>query len=845
MSFGYGGDHRITSRTNGRGAVTTFAYDAASRVSGSTLALSPGTIGRTIANWQTKGLSGTAASPASVEVVLTGPRPGAVTRFALNRHAAPTTIVDAALQTTTLVRNGGMPGWVTRVTNPAGHVVDAVYDPRGRLQSRTEPSPAGGNATTTFQWDAKFDQVTRVTNPVGDYTDFGIDPGSGNRQWQQDSRGLASRYSFSYNASNQLQTIAAPDGTTEDHFYDGMGNLNSYYNQLDMQWSWTSNSIGLTTSAKVPTGSVRPPFEPFETTSTTYNARNEPLTSTTSGGSASKTVTNGYDPEGNLLSVQRTWSPNQQSIAAQTTSYVYDNADRATSKTESSGGTESTGYDEAGNVTSITSRRNSGVSMGYDLLNRLTSRSMSDPGYTYPAPAITPVTGVENGPYNYTTTNESQSFTWDPTNQIATATGTDATVTRGYHSSGALLGETQVIFTRSRTGTPHSYTLSYTYDANGRRTSLTVSPSTLFAGAPMTWSYTSWGALGSVSDIASNAYSYGYNGRGDLTSITYPGGVSETIGYDNAGRLATDQITRGGATTFPYPSSATLRNFAATRNARGQILNGSDQANAGNGFPTSTYSGLGYLTTNQMTQTGYQFRSGLLGTFTSTDNVTSDGLGNILASNGGWGLPPTAVTTNTINTYNADGRLVQQVNTTGGTSRTTSTAFDAAGNTRFETTRPSGGSSVDEERASYYRGDERVVAIDRRVSGRRTLEEFRYDPLGRRVWVSTQTTCAPTSDITCLTSAVRRTVWDGDRELAELQAPVDPAAPATEELDANVPPLPFVPLPGSTSYGDPNPFFGRVVYGPGLAPDQPMSVTRYEYRDNPGTLTRTCGRASR
>ena len=444
------------------------------------------------------------------------------------------------------------------------------------------------------------------------------------------------------------------------------------------------------------------------------------------------------------------------------------------------------------------------------------------------------MTGVENAPYNYTTANESQSFTWDPTNQIATATGTDATVTRGYHSSGALLGETQVLFTRSRTGTPHSYTLSYTYDANGRRTSLTVSPSTLFAGAPMTWSYTSWGALGSVSDIASNAYSYGYNGRGDLTSITYPGGVSETIGYDNAGRLATDQITRAGATTFPYPSSPTLRNFAATRNARGQILNGSDQANAGNGFPTSTYSGLGYLTTNQMTQTGYQFRSGLLGTFTSTDNVTSDGLGNILASSGGWGLPPTAVTTNTINTYNADGRLVQQVNTTGGTSRTTSTAFDAAGNTRFETTRPSGGSSVDEERASYYRGDERVVAIDRRVSGRRTLEEFRYDPLGRRVWVSTQTTCAPTSDITCLTSAVRRTVWDGDRELAELQAPVDPAAPATEELDANVPPLPFVALPGSTSYGDPNPFFGRVVYGPGLAPDQPMSVTRYEYRDNPG-----------
>jgi RHS repeat-associated protein len=33
--------------------------------------------------------------------------------------------------------------------------------------------------------------------------------------------------------------------------------------------------------------------------------------------------------------------------------------------------------------------------------------------------------------------------------------------------------------------------------------------------------------------------------------------------------------------------------------------------------------------------------------------------------------------------------------------------------------------------------------------------------------------------------------------------------------------------------GDANPFYGRVVYGPGLAIDQPLSVTRYEYRDNP------------
>jgi hypothetical protein len=37
------------------------------------------------------------------------------------------------------------------------------------------------------------------------------------------------------------------------------------------------------------------------------------------------------------------------------------------------------------------------------------------------------------------------------------------------------------------------------------------------------------------------------------------------------------------------------------------------------------------------------------------------------------------------------------------------------------------------------------------------------------------------------------------------------------------------------SPADPNPFFGRVVYGPGLAVDQPLTVTRYDYRDQPSS----------
>jgi hypothetical protein len=117
--------------------------------------------------------------------------------------------------------------------------------------------------------------------------------------------------------------------------------------------------------------------------------------------------------------------------------------------------------------------------------------------------------------------------------------------------------------------------------------------------------------------------------------------------------------------------------------------------------------------------------------------------------------------------------------------------------------------------------------------GKRVLEEDRYDALGRRVWVRRAPECNPVNAIDCVTGFARRTVWDGGQEVAEIQAPLDPASASVEEQDGGWALLAFEPAAGT--YGDPNPFYGRVVYGPGLAVDQPLSVTRYAYRDRPGT----------
>ena len=107
------------------------------------------------------------------------------------------------------------------------------------------------------------------------------------------------------------------------------------------------------------------------------------------------------------------------------------------------------------------------------------------------------------------------------------------------------------------------------------------------------------------------------------------------------------------------------------------------------------------------------------------------------------------------------------------------------------------------------------------------LEEHRYDALGRRVWLSTRYRCAPSSNAACIANAVTRTIWDGSSEVAEIRARFDTLVVSREEIDAGADTVP------KSIAGDANPFYGRVVYGPGLSIDQPLSVTRYEYRDNP------------
>ncbi|HEX6053467.1 MAG TPA: RHS repeat-associated core domain-containing protein, partial [Gemmatimonadaceae bacterium] len=179
------------------------------------------------------------------------------------------------------------------------------------------------------------------------------------------------------------------------------------------------------------------------------------------------------------------------------------------------------------------------------------------------------------------------------------------------------------------------------------------------------------------------------------------------------------------------------------------------------------------------------------------------------------------------------GRLARM----GGDPRPDSLVYDANGNVRFQYTRtPPLNTPIREDRMSYYAADGTLRATDHRtrVTGNQsftfTFEEYWYDAVGRRVLTRTRRDCSPEDyDLeSCSISTVRRTIWDGVKEVFEIQMPDTTVVALVENDTAALPNL------GATINAEPmarNPFFGRVAYtnGPGL--DQPLSVTRWGYAD--------------
>jgi RHS repeat-associated protein len=846
VMFGYnGGGTLITSRTDRVGTTTTYSYDSGHTVTRISTDLGGGdSIVSYFQPFETRGLE-VAVDTAHAYAWLDGPRTdvGDSTRFWLDRYGAPVRIVDALGNETTIERDDSrFPGLATAVTDPHGLVSEAFYNDRGTLDSTMVERDAG-TAVTKYEWDTRWDFATKIRMPMNEVTEMAYDSTTGNRLWQQDSRGPSSRVEFTYNADGQLEEVDGPLTAPSLIEYDVYGNLERTTTSEGFETEYVKDALGRDSIIRTPIdGTLIQEQRVF------YDLKGR-VDSTLASGPAivagSDTipaqtlfVRNEYDGEGRLTKVVRESRPDTAGIGPDSTMYVLDAIGRVVRERHAVGG-DSTVYDVAGNAIAVHTARSHEITMKYDALNRLVRRVL--PEVTYNASGcgvhggldgnlcigVTFPAAPNDGGSGILIPADTAVFTYDAVGNMIGADNRYAQIRRTYNTDGSV--ETDSTRMRDYDGlafNTHVFGISYDYDLNGRRTSL-FHPDQLaptVSGTPQTeqgYEYNSFGALQTVTNVLGNAYGFLYDleSRPDSLSMPYAGGYVRRA-YDDDGRMTLREEVVPGAL-------GTVRTDTLGYDQRGKTVS----VGFGGHFAlqvegTYTYSGLGHAAVEDVTVQNQNSR----------DTRVFDALGNAVwhRRDGGENDPPEFD-----NVYGSAGMQLQFIYGRETSDQffipdTTYNMYDQSGNMRYTGTRsyawvgfPADLYIARRVSANYYGADQKLMFNQtlqdsilgpsfNLVSDERTgtFSEYWYDALGRRIltraWGSTPTGEICTKNGPECVDAVTRTVWDGDQVLYELR--LDGGAFA--DLDQTA-----VPAAGDSTYG-----WVGYTHGPGI--DAPLDVMR-------------------
>ena len=250
-------------------------------------------------------------------------------------------------------------------------------------------------------------------------------------------------------------------------------------------------------------------------------------------GSGTISTQYGYDAEDNLTSVT---DPN-----GNVTTYSYDDFHRLQKQVSPVTGTTTYSYDEAGNLTSTTDANAATTARTYDALSRVTSAVSSKSG----------------------SASETVSWTYDSATAGEFGIGRLASVSDPTGSTAYAYDRRGLLRSEQRTLGGASYTSSYTYDANGNRTSIVYPTS---GSATYTYDYANRPVtLASVITAAS------YLPFGPLTSLTYNNGATKTVQYDARYRITENKLAS---------AAATLADYTYSYDAAGNILSIHDAVDA-------------------------------------------------------------------------------------------------------------------------------------------------------------------------------------------------------------------------------------------------------------------------
>ena len=832
VQFGFVNDSlagMVRSRTDRRNTTQDFVYGPSGKLRQARLL--GDTIVQRFEAVEEKGLRVSVPLVAAY-TLLDGPRTDVADRTWI-WHAdrgAPRRIRDALGGETVVLREDSrFPALPTQVMGPGGHS-QVVYDARGRVQSSAVYGPLGDARypLTRYVYDDRWDAPVEIHNEwVNGSTGvaqaltapvFMEYDAVGNRLWQQQGHDIARRAQFRYYtsgpAAGQLRAVQLPataDGLVprDSLVYDPRGNLRATVSPLGHLTLHYRDALGRDTLVVTPTdaGTAGDSASLRNATGvrhrTLYDAMGRDTLTQTLGLAVAHAQYGGfvpalsaqqslythklYDEEGQVLRVLRWSDPDPAGVQTLRTSFVYDGAGRVKVQEDSQGGITVNTYDPVGNVTVTRTPRDFEIRMKYDALGRLVERAVPAAPYGRSWTGLT--LGTEQLPFpafpnhadnGFITPAETSYYRFDAAGNMVHAENGDAIVRRTYFPGGALKTDSLLIRDYGDVGHQHTYGLSYSYDMAGRLVALGHPASLAGSQATDQWGYDpTTGELTSAQERGGAGYAFRYDRLGRMTSLHMPGPVVDSMRYDVEGRTTWRREWGPGG---PLHDQTTMQ-----YDARGKLTWVNDR---GYGY-RQWYAGIGSLAGTSWDNPGDADEL--------REEFRTDALGNVVATRTSrlgydpYGLDYPWVshryqvsTSRVMDVY----KTPPAVPSTSFYQDSTTRGYDDAGNVvqswRMVAGPTSNGRDVVQtvESRSYYGADDRLRVFqqwDVRRTGQSHIgqpytaragvwEEYRYDPLGRRVLVRKRTD-GGLCDIDAWTceATVTRFVWWGDQLLWELR----------------------------------------------------------------------------
>jgi RHS repeat-associated protein len=503
--YSYSSNNLLTSLTDPRNNISTFNYDTATQVTGTT---QPDGSVQQLTPVQKVGL----ALPAS------GPPP-----FGGGANGTGPAITAAAVASYQ-VGSGTQPIWTTgldwlgfgRPVTPADPLLDTGVWPRdvnGLAWLAADPL---GRATRSF-FDNKGN-TTKVVLPdasVGQYT---------------------------YNAFSEVSQYTDPTGGLWTYNYDSVGNLTQALDPLSHASNYTyttKGSVSTITDALSHTWTIN------------YDSYNRP---TSIVDPLTHTATMGYDSASDVTVAT--------DVRSFTGTYGYDSMGRLTQETlpvsQGVNAVWSLGYDAVGNLTSLTDPLTHALTYGFDAMNRqtkVTDALTHATNYSYDSNSnLTSVTNALNKSWNYL---------YDSANRLVRESDPLSDMTTiGYDAASQvtlvkdpLNRQWQYTYTavglRSSVTDPTGDVLSYGYDAAQYQTARTESASG-FAAHTWTEGYDAAHRLTARTDALGNQTTYGFDNANNRTSVSDPLHHALTYGYDALNRMTSSTDALSEQTTIGY-----------------------------------------------------------------------------------------------------------------------------------------------------------------------------------------------------------------------------------------------------------------------------------------------------